>query len=69
MRYIKTLLLLLFLFCTECNLECHNGGTLNEDECSCLCPDGWYGVDCRRKMKMYIVNSMLCFDIKLDTFV
>ncbi|XP_072013253.1 uncharacterized protein [Amphiura filiformis] len=31
--------------CDECNLECENGGTLDESSCQCLC-SGWTGYNC-----------------------
>lgn len=34
----------------KCSLECHNGGTLDVESCTCQCPSddyhGWTGADC-----------------------
>eukprot|EP00058_Branchiostoma_floridae_P018711 XP_002604200.1 hypothetical protein BRAFLDRAFT_73458 [Branchiostoma floridae] len=30
----------------SCNLQCYNGGTLDPDNCTCSCADGWDGTTC-----------------------
>jgi hypothetical protein len=35
----------------ECRLVCNNGGTLDTETCSCVCPDGYYGDFCEKKCK------------------
>lgn len=30
----------------KCPLKCLNGGTVNLQECVCVCPSGWRGMDC-----------------------
>ena len=34
---------------SECNLQCQNCGTLNENTCTCACAPGWDGGDCSSK--------------------
>ncbi|XP_041453914.1 uncharacterized protein LOC121407062 isoform X1 [Lytechinus variegatus] len=30
----------------QCRQVCHCGGTLNRDDCTCACPNGYFGPDC-----------------------
>jgi hypothetical protein len=34
--------------CSECNLECENGGELNPEVCNCNCPSGFSGITCNK---------------------
>ncbi|KAK2166075.1 hypothetical protein NP493_1338g00036 [Ridgeia piscesae] len=38
----------------KCDLKCRNSGVLNQNACSCSCPEGWIGNDCSKKCKNYV---------------
>ena len=33
----------------ECELECQNGGSVNNNTCTCECPEGYTGEQCESK--------------------
>ncbi|XP_071482436.1 uncharacterized protein [Diadema antillarum] len=41
----------------ECKQVCHCGGVLNENNCTCTCPSGYFGTDCSKECKD---NHPLC---------
>ena len=41
-----------------CSLDCQNGGTLDENDCSCSCPSGWHGTDCSSKYRLKLAGPL-----------
>ena len=44
---------------TVCPVECQNGATFNEVECTCSCADGYTGTNCESMLHTYIIHGVL----------
>ncbi|XP_072023264.1 uncharacterized protein, partial [Amphiura filiformis] len=38
-----------YCFFSDCPNKCQHGGTLNANECTCSCQNGWFGISCQRE--------------------